>query len=266
MNKANQPVRFNTPVLVATVGLLMIAIGSVQAADNPVGVCEAAKISAAGERSACLAEEQAEVRLGRATDLATEQRADLRRDKPSGPARCETKFDKTIAKIDEKAAKHGVVCRFLDNGDGTVSDLNTLLVWEKKTRDSSVHDAFNSYAWTVTNTAPDGPAFTDFLAQLNNNLSSDGRTVTGGFAGHVDWRLPTSAELLTILAEPFPCPTQRPCIDPIFGPTLTTQYWSTTTYASNHALFAWSVDFFEGGAAFGSKFNMNRVRAVRGGR
>jgi hypothetical protein len=248
MNTTKQLAWLKAPA-VATVGLLMIASGSMQAADNPVRVCEAAKIGAAGVRSACLAEEQADARQGR----------------PSDPAKCETKFDEAIAKSDAKAAKHGVACRYLDNGDGTVSDLNTLLIWEKKTNDGSVHDVFNSYTWTVTDTAPDGPVFTDFLGKLNFNASGDGATVTGGFAGHIDWRLPTTAELLTIVIEPFPCASFSPCIDPIFGPTLTTQYWSSTSFAIN-PIFAWSVDFGLGAAGMGSKFNIARVRAVRGGR
>jgi hypothetical protein len=34
----------------------------------------------------------------------------------------------------------GTACRSLDDGDGMVSDLNTLLLWEQRTEDGSVHD------------------------------------------------------------------------------------------------------------------------------
>jgi hypothetical protein len=75
-------------------------------------------------------------------------------------------------------------------------------------------------------------------------MSAGGTTISGCFAGHCDWRLPTSAELQTILLAPFPCGT-NPCIDPIFGPTQSFDYWSATTFAGN-PLSAWNVTFSDG--------------------
>jgi hypothetical protein len=95
--------------------------------------------------------------------------------------------------------------RFVDNGDGTVSDRHTRLVWDKKTgtvgtpNPSDVHDMNNTYTWS-SGTAPDGTAYATFLATLNNCASPDGTTFTGGFAGYCDWRLPSSAELLELEA------------------------------------------------------------------
>jgi hypothetical protein len=158
--------------------------------------------------------------------------------------------------------------RFVDPNDGTIIDNETGLTWEKKTDDASVHDVDNTYTWTDGGDAdfadPDGTAFTEFLGELNNCESADGTTITGGFAGHCDWRVPTIVELQAILLELYPpaCGTD-PCIDPIFGPTASSLYWSSTTHAINPFL-AWGVQFNIGFVSYESKGQYHRVRAVRG--
>ena len=121
-------------------------------------------------------------------------------------------------------------------------------------------------------TAPNGTAFTSFLNTLNggatgvgNCASSDGSTQTGGFNNHCDWRLPTIAELATIIdTSASGCGTGSPCIDATFGPTAASGYWSSTTFAGGPSL-AWGVGF-DFGFEFsdGKSFN-GFVRAVRGG-
>jgi len=163
-----------------------------------------------------------------------------------------------------------------DNCDGTVSDTQTGLQWEKKTgaagdrQDCSVlttpcpfpHDVNNTYQWCLdadhnnacdNGSNPDGGLFTNFLAKLNAD----------GFAGHTDWRIPTKEELETILLEPHPCGT-HPCIDSIFGPQAADPYATTTTFTEN-PLLSWRVHFSDGYAFHDSKFYPSRVRAVRGG-
>jgi hypothetical protein len=73
--------------------------------------------------------------------------------------------------------------QFVDNGDGTLTDRQTCLVWEKKDNAGGIHDLNNLYQWSSTGTAMDGSVFTVFIAGLNS----------AAFAGHQDWRLPTAA-------------------------------------------------------------------------
>src|SRR5262249_242358 len=193
--------------------------------------CERAKLKAQGRVQNCLKKNAAGV-IGGRVDAAAD---------------CQAKFAAALATADAIATAAGTSCRYLDNGDGTVSDLNTGLVWEKKdnldstTNFSDPHDADNLYSWSTSGTVPDGTVYTTFLAQLNNRSSTDGTATSGGFAGHCDWRLPTSAELQAILLAPYQCGT-HPCIDPIFGPTFG-GFWSSTSFDGFHA---WLVSFFDG--------------------
>jgi hypothetical protein len=109
---------------------------------------------------------------------------------PDGSATCWATFNTALAKVDAIAAKAGTSCRYIDNGDGTVSDLNTGLMWEKQTgtvagtSTGRVDDVNNTYTWSgniVPNTGDnlaDGTAFTSFLATLNNGTSTDGGVST----------------------------------------------------------------------------------------
>ena len=157
--------------------------------------------------------------------------------------------------------------RFVDNGNGTVTDNQTKLQWEKKDGANGVanltnpHDVDNAYSYTDFVTEPDGTLFTSFLHKLKCT-STDGVTLTGGFAGHCDWRLPTVAELQTILSTSFPCATS-PCIDPIFGPVHPEPYWSSTLGNSNDV---WMVTFDDGSLlSYEKDAAIVLARAVRGG-
>ena len=160
--------------------------------------------------------------------------------------------------------------RFIDNGDGTICDSQTGLMWEKKEADDGIgdsdnpHDVDNEYSWTRNvdpGSAPTGTMFTDLLQQLNSS-TNDPNTV--GFAGYTDWRIPTIIELQTLLLQPAPC-FFSPCIDPIFAPTAEDFYWSSTAITSN-LVSAFGVSFDSGEVFIADKISAFPVRAVRGGR
>ena len=191
--------------------------------------------------------------------------------------------------------------RFTDNGDGTVTDHQSGLMWEKKTPagGGGVHDVKNQYTWCARNgifnvcldrsEPPNGTVFTEFLYGLNRGTSVNGDSSNGCFTGHCDWRLPTIVELRTIFdAAQGECGGGiGACIDPIFGPTFfgtetvgihTTPansfYWSSTSFVPSpplppEAAGAWVVNFgFElrGNISVGAlaKGAATYVRAVRG--
>jgi hypothetical protein len=56
----------------------------------------------------------------------------------------------------------------------------------------------------------------------------------------------------------------QPCIDPIFGPTAASSYWSSSTVA-NIPADAWTVGFVDGFVNNGDKSVNSFVRAARGG-
>jgi len=186
-------------------------------------------------------------------------------------AQCQAEFAAALVRIDTAAARAGTSGRYVDNKDGTVSDLNTGLMWMQTTGviggpdTGKVNDVNNTYTWTSGGGAtPDGTVFVEFLGTLNAGHSADGRVstpITGCFANHCDWRLPSIVELLSIVTR-----DTSPSIAPIFGPTQHQPgfYWSATS-APGPAQ-AWGV-FFQSGAPFSDGKNdyRNYARAVRCG-
>lgn len=141
--------------------------------------------------------------------------------------------------------------RFIDLG-ATVYDTQTGLQWEKKVAGSGcVHCVDDTYNWCQATGIASGCAVVppSWIARVNDQV----------FAGHTDWRVPTSAELLTIVD----CGAGAPCIDPVFGPTASAFYWSATESDPFDAL---AVSFASGFVIFDAKDGFPfRVRAVRGG-
>lgn len=167
--------------------------------------------------------------------------------------------------------------RFVDNGDGTITDHKTWLMWEKKSLDASIHYMDSHPTWNNGTAllfyAPNGTAFTDFLGILNSCVDDHSGGMTGGFAGHCDWRIPTILELETIVDT-----SRSPTVPAIFDTncaldcavtscscTAAGFHWSNTTY-SGLGSYVQGVDFSDGSSVFSLKNVGNHVRAVRSGR
>jgi hypothetical protein len=159
---------------------------------------------------------------------------------------------------------HGPALSYTDNGDGTFTDNNTQLVWEKKTATgcslADVHCVDSTYKWTSSAFAADGPLFTVFLAMLNTAPC---------FAGHCDWRIPTVKELQSIVDysahDPATSVPGATAVPP--GPGQGSFYWSSTSVATSPNA-AWIVAFFGGGGGYVTADNKSLSypsRAVRGG-
>lgn len=175
--------------------------------------------------------------------------------------RCHMAYQGTWAKLQATPSLAGSSCtqpRFVDNGDGTVTDNLTNLVWEKKTDDGGLHDKDDFYTFSTGSPwKDDGTIFTTFLSALNG----------GSFGGSQGWRLPSAAELATILLAAYPCNLGQ-CIDPVFGPVLSTSYATATSPPSPPILpqDLWWVSFHNGGVEYYHvKDSGLPVRAVRGG-
>ena len=162
-----------------------------------------------------------------------------------------------------------LVCqpRFNVNGDGTLTDNQTGLMWELATgtvggtATSDVKDVNARYTWSAGVSNPDGTLYTTFLATLNSDVSASGTSTC--FANHCDWRIPNIVELQTIVeATASGCGSgSSPCIDSAFGPTWS-RYWSSSALAGNPNN-AWNVNFYDGSLFNDYKTNLSYARAVR---
>jgi hypothetical protein len=157
----------------------------------------------------------------------------------------------------------GLTHSYTENGDGTISDNRTGLVWEKLSADGSIHDEDNLYSWAG--------AFVR-IAELNQRA----------FAGHTDWRLPNLNELLTLVNFAARKPAAWPEFNTGCVPACTiatcsctnwdTEYWSSTLEPfPTYSFPSWSIKPRVSNALDGSVFagldytDAIGVRAVRGG-
>ncbi len=181
---------------------------------------------------------------------------------------------RSLPVFDDGRVRAGAPLSYRDNGDGTVTDLNTALVWEKKcTGCEGLHDVGARFPWSA-----DGETETvwDWLAGVN---SEDGR----GLAGYTDWRIANVTELLGIVDYGAVDPAvsgafhgtlcDRRCTDtdrPSCSCTGAGEYWTSTTF-SDFPAHAYAVFFGKGlvndrvktGSRHVRAANMRRRRLVR---
>jgi hypothetical protein len=120
----------------------------------------------------------------------------------------------------------------VDNGNGTITDRTTRLMWQKQ-------DDGGTALWV------------DAIAACE----------TLSLGGYADWRLPNVKELRSIVDTG----TYAPAITNRYFPnTRTDSYWSSTTCASSTG-GAWRINFWHGEVEISSKGNAHFVRCVRGG-
>jgi hypothetical protein len=191
---------------------------------------------------------------------------------PQGPAGTggNVNFTGCTAAIDDAVVYQSAwTCRsalphYVDNGDGTVTDSKTRLMWEKKTTACAgeVTCRDDTYTWSTGDNNPDGTLYSTFLPAMNGELYFGGSYTC--FSGYCDWRIPTINELRSLLSAGFPNCTSSSCFDPIFGPTQPV-YWSSSPLPGN-AGNAWVIDLGDGVVAGTNETITHFARAVRGGR
>lgn len=134
--------------------------------------------------------------------------------------------------------------RFVNNGNGTVTDTVTRLVWKRCSEGLSGNSC-------ETGTAA---AFT-WPEALSAAASST-------FASNSDWRLPTVQELDSIIE--YKC--TMPAINAdIFPATRISNYWSVTPFAG-YPGGSWNINFNDGSHESCSRNWSLSVRLVRGGK
>ena len=142
---------------------------------------------------------------------------------------------------------HGVAFgAFINNGDGTVTDTATGLMWQEETADEMTWEEAITYC---------------------EDLS---------LGGYTDWRLPNRNELQSIVDYS----EYNPAVDTnAFPDTMSSDYWSSTTnadltdnawlvnfnYGYVYTVHAWIAILYNGGVSHDGKSDSYYVRAVRGG-
>ena len=117
---------------------------------------------------------------------------------------------------------------YTDNGNGTVTDNVTGLMWEQKTNDGGSRDKDDTYIWK------------DALSYCENLILSS----------YYDWRIPTPKELERLID----LGSSSPAIDTTYFPNTNNGfYWTGTTCSGCHKKVAFAMDFSDGELFKGNK-------------
>lgn len=166
-----------------------------------------------------------------------------------------------------KATASLIANRYQDNGDGTVTDVTTNLMWKRCTEGQT---------WNGETCVGETESMTW------NAIMPDGeQKIWPAFAGYTDWRVPTREELKSLVYCSSGDPKiwndiinkkdyngckgkyQRPTIDQQAFPNTPRWFWTATPYTDDCC--SWIVYFGDGSIGYNGRTNSYFVRGVRAG-
>ena len=164
---------------------------------------------------------------------------------PDGPAPVERTWQSPSYEAYDDGYYHKGVSwglRFTDNGNGTVTDNLTGLIWLKEA------NCWGHVTWSQA------------LTYAHGLVNGQCGLTDGSIAG--DWRLPNVKELSSLIDYDYYNPAMHQWQS--FNNVQSAIYWSSTTVAS-YTDEAWGVDLYGGNVHFGFKTNLFNVWPVCGG-
>ena len=136
--------------------------------------------------------------------------------------------------------------RFMNNGDGTVTDNLTGLIWTQNAGTPTVGSCAGGYkTWQGA---------LDYVTCLNSM----------NYLGHSDWRLPNVNELESLINADEPNSATWLTDQGFIGVQSFYSYWSSSSYALN-TVYAWFVYMWNGYVSYDDKSNGYYVWPVRSG-
>lgn len=147
-----------------------------------------------------------------------------------------------------------------------VKSIQDGLTWEVKQTEPGLHYRSNTYIWrrTGSNAAPARDDTHSCTGSACDTASYVEAVNAQGYCGFHDWRLPTRAELHSLLdrSAVYPAPT----INTDYFPNTVNSYYWTATPNPNDERLAWFVYFGSGYEYYDLKSTPFAVRLVRGHR
>jgi hypothetical protein len=154
------------------------------------------------------------------------------------------------------------------SGGDCIQDNVTGLVWEGKTAGAGLRAATNTYTWLNSDSATNGGAAGSVNGGACTGSSAcDTQTYAAAVnaaqvCGFSDWRLPTVAELSTLVDSGA---ASGAAVDAAIANQRAASYWTATPKASQgDTTGAWIVDFATGAVGYTAKGTPAAVRLVRG--
>ena len=152
----------------------------------------------------------------------------------------------------ENIAAPATTAHLVDNGDGTVSDPKTGLIWKK---------CPEGQAWNTGTKKCDGTVAHYTWKQALLRAAQVNAGAVGQNLSHADWRLPNIKELNSIVERR----CWNPAINEAVFPATSDWFWSSSPIA-DHDGYAWTVVFYSGHDSWSPRNAADTpVRLVRSG-